>query len=245
MISVIIPTYGRLDLVRECIEHINLNVCEKEIIVIDDGYGIDIENVVLIKNEENKGFGASINIGIRNAKSDIVVICNSDVFIKSTCLQELAFALNYADIAGAKLFYIDGTIQHAGVTYCGNYNFYHYFWHQKEGGDEPKYCPVTGALMAFRKEVIERIGYFDESFPMAYEDVDFCFRAIKAGLRVLYWPGAIAVHLEGATRGNDYESKMAKNPIAYEREKQSMEYFKTKYSESEIKELCICKPFQA
>ena len=58
MISVIIPTYGRLDLVRECIENINLNVCEKEIIVIDDGYGIDIENVVLIKNEENKGFGA-------------------------------------------------------------------------------------------------------------------------------------------------------------------------------------------
>lgn len=243
MISIIIPTYGRLDLINECILHINLNVCDKEIIVIDDGYGIDVADIVLIKNKENKGFGASINEGIKIAKGDIIVICNSDVFIKSICLAELEFALNYADIVGAKLLYLDGTIQHAGITYLGNYLFYHYHWHEKDGEDEAKFCPVTGALMGFWKNTIKRIGYFDENFFMAYEDVDFCFRAIKAGLKVLYWPKARAIHLEGATRGNDYESKMAKNPTAYEKERAGMEYFKSKYSENEIRELCQSKEF--
>ena len=61
---------------------------------------------------------------------------------------------------------------------------------------------VTGACMYITREAIERVGLFDEAYPMAYEDVDWCLRAWQAGLRVLYFPAAALVHHESVTRGH-------------------------------------------
>jgi glycosyltransferase involved in cell wall biosynthesis len=62
---------------------------------------------------------------------------------------------------------------------------------------------VTGACMYVRREVIEAVGAFDERYAMAYEDVDWCLRAWRAGFRVLYFPSAQLVHHESLTRGTD------------------------------------------
>ncbi len=57
--------------------------------------------------------------------------------------------------------------------------------------------------MYVRREVIERIGAFDERYAMAYEDVDWCLRAWQAGMRVLYFPSAQLIHHESVTRGTE------------------------------------------
>ena len=239
MISVIIPTYGQEKLVKTCISYLK-DFCnlEKEIIVIDDGFGIDIEDdsITFIKHKSNYGFSCSVNAGIKRAKYDKIVLCNSDVFIHPGCIEKLVFALeNYADIVGAKLLYPDGTIQHAGIVYMGNKNFFHYKTEQPS-----QFVPVTGALIAFKKEVIEKIGGFDERYFVAFEDVDFCFRAIKAGLKVLYYNEAVAIHLEGATRGRTYKEKMEVNPEAFKKEIKGKNFFDTKYKDEEI--IKLCKP---
>jgi len=240
-ITIIIPTYGQEDLIKRCLDSINKNCkLNKEIIIVDDGYGLgnDYGNCRIIHHEDNRGFGAAINTGIRASKYDYIFIINSDVFIQDICLEKMIFALeNYADIVGAKLFYSDGRVQHAGVYYITNYMFMHYFQGKPQGGDVPIYCPITGALMGFKRSVIEKIGYFNENFFLAYEDIVFCFRAIKAGLKVLYWPEAKAVHLEGATR-------ITKSNEMAIREQAGRTYFKTLYTEKELEELCKPSPFQ-
>ena len=62
---------------------------------------------------------------------------------------------------------------------------------------------VTGACMYIKREVLDQVGLLDESYPMAYEDVDFCLRAWQAGFSTLYWPGAELYHLESVTRGTE------------------------------------------
>ena len=77
---------------------------------------------------------------------------------------------------------------------------------------------VTGACMYMRREVIERVGLFDEAYPMAYEDVDWCLRAWQAGFRVLYFPAAQLYHHESVTRGTDLgERERASQRVFWER----------------------------
>ena len=240
------PTYGHEKLVHMALDAIQDNCSlEAELIVIDDGYGLDIigDGIKCIKSITNDGFASSVNKGIKASKGKYIILINSDVFIKPDCIEQMIWALdNYADIVGAKLYYPDGSIQHAGMQYGGGFNFRHQYWHQIDGGHQPMYCVVTGALMGFTKKVIDKIGYFDEHYFLALEDVDFNFRAIKSGLKVMYWSYAEAIHLEGATRGNSLESKTIKHPDGLVKEQAGQQYFKTKYNEGEIVELCKIIP---
>ncbi|HTA35143.1 MAG TPA: glycosyltransferase, partial [Solirubrobacteraceae bacterium] len=77
---------------------------------------------------------------------------------------------------------------------------------------------VTGACMYVRREVIARIGAFDERYAMAYEDVDWCLRAWQAGFRVLYFPSAQLVHHESLTRGTEQgERELESQRLFWER----------------------------
>lgn len=231
MVSIIIPSYGQEQLLKLCISH--LDFCrDKEIIVVDDGYGIDLKDVKVIK-QANKGFAASVNEGIRQSKHETVAVINSDVLIYPGAIEQMIEALNVADLIGAKLYYPDGAVQHAGSIYSGNHQFCH-----DHSDRQSCYSLVTGALLVFTKSLIDKIGYFDEKFFIAYEDVDFCLRTLIAGLKVYYCAQAQAIHIEGATRGNDIASKTIKNQKAMIEEEKSKQYFKQKYSEEEIRRLC-------
>lgn len=233
MISFIIPTYGREDLIKLCIDYINRNCqLDKEIIVVDDGYGLDMPiqpNMKIVAEETNAGFAHSINRGVYHSKGDLLCFINSDVFISNGCIEHMVNQLNHADIVGAKLIYPNLKIQHAGQSYMGNYQFTHH-----QSNQPSRYVPVTGALMVMRKSFFDNMNGFDEGFFIAYEDVDLCFRAIGAGYKVFYDSKAVAIHFEGATRGNSIESKCQKNMYAFEREKEGLEYFKSKWTETQI-----------
>ena len=87
-------------------------------------------------------------------------------------------------------------------------------------------CPdtalaVTGACMYLRRALIDELGSFDEDFPMAYEDVDYCLRAWEAGWDVRYEPGARLTHVESPTRGTEVG----------ERERRSQDHFWDKWGD--------------
>jgi hypothetical protein len=99
-------------------------------------------------------------------------------------------------VAGSKIFYPDGeTIQHAGAWIEWPLGLTHHFSEPGTGPHPIEF--VTGAAIAFRREVLERVGLLDEGFwPGYFEDVDYCLRVREAGYEVRYVPEAMLDHAE-------------------------------------------------
>jgi GT2 family glycosyltransferase len=187
--------------------------------------GID----VLVESDRNSGFAANANRGIAASDSarDVVVL-NSDVEALPgwlECLQYGAYAHEGgAGIVGGQLQYPDGRIQFGGTLrnrdqpqwFDHRYRFKPHGWGPAEAPSPA--LAVTGACMYVRREVIERIGAFDERYAMAYEDVDWCLRAWQAGIGVLYFPSAQLVHHESLTRGGEQgERELETQRVFWER----------------------------
>jgi GT2 family glycosyltransferase/glycosyltransferase involved in cell wall biosynthesis len=223
-VDIVIPSYRDAEHVRTLARSIHRTVRHgmARVIVADDCSGAEhvhalraIDGIdVVVESKHNSGFAANANRGI--AASDPardVVVLNSDVDALPSwleCLQYGAYGHDGgAGIVGGQLQYPDGRIQFGGTV--RNRDQPHWFDHRyrfKPPGWGPADTPsfalaVTGACMYVRREVIERIGAFDERYAMAYEDVDWCLRAWQAGFRVLYFPSAQLVHHESLTRGMD------------------------------------------
>jgi GT2 family glycosyltransferase/glycosyltransferase involved in cell wall biosynthesis len=201
-----------------------------EIVVADDGSGSEhvaalraIGSIRVVAGETNLGFAANVNRGIAAASAEHdVVVLNSDM----TALPGWLAALQHAaagsaetetgtgtgtgtgiGIVGGKLLYPDGQIQSAGTvrhrTSPEWFDHRYRSWPPKFGpaGVGGPALAVSGACMYLTRELLTRVGTFDERYPMGYEDVDLCLRAWQAGLEVVYCPEAVLEHLESATRG--------------------------------------------
>jgi GT2 family glycosyltransferase/glycosyltransferase involved in cell wall biosynthesis len=221
-VDVVIPSFRDAEHVATLVHSIASTTRRgmARVIVSDDNSGAEhvaalraIDGIdVLVESERNSGFAANANRGIAasEAERDVVVL-NSDVEALPSwleCLQYGAYGHEGgAGIVGGQLQYPDGRIQFGGTV--RNRDQPQWFDHRyrfKPHGWGPADAPspalaVTGACMYVRREVIERIGAFDERYAMAYEDVDWCLRAWQAGFRVLYFPSAQLVHHESVTRG--------------------------------------------
>ena len=154
----------------------------------------------------------AVNIGLKDSCMDVILMDDDVVLWKSTFDGFFQKYYNMADIFGFKLLYPTGEIQHAGA-FVRNGTIGHIGWKCEDDGhfDEPYYvCHVTTSLVYIKRHVIEEIGGMAEDYPgMSFEDVDFSFRALKAGFKILYVPQP-AYHLESATKKKmpDFERKM-------------------------------------
>ncbi|HEY2571115.1 MAG TPA: glycosyltransferase, partial [Solirubrobacteraceae bacterium] len=231
-VDVVIPSYRDAEHVSTLVRSIEKTVRTgmARVIVADDCSGEQhlaalraIDGIdVLVESEHNSGFAANANRGIAasDPERDVVVL-NSDIEARPgwlECLQYGAYGHDGgAGIVGGQLQYPDGRIQFGGTV--RNRDQPQWFDHRyrfKPPGWGPADAPsaalaVTGACMYVRREVIERIDAFDERYPMAYEDVDWCLRAWQAGLRVLYFPSAQLVHHESVTRGTELGAREAES----------------------------------
>lgn len=162
----------------------------------------------------NLGFAAGVNAGISFARSDgssdraaIYALVNQDCIVRPGWLEPLVEVLVVdpeVAVAGARLYEPDDrTLQHAGGVILAN----GMTEHLGRGSTDPDAFReprdvdyVTAALCAFREDVWERFGPFDEGFrPVYYEEADFCVRCRRAGLRTLYVPASEAVHFEASS----------------------------------------------
>ena len=150
------------------------------------------------------------------AKGDapLILFVNDDVKVNNKgWLRALAQIAIQSDVGavGARLLYPDGRIQHAGVTLglfgCAGHAFRgmdgeirHYFGFADTTRNT---AAVTGACLMTRRAVFEELGGFDEiDLPVAFQDVDYCLKAVSRGLRVVYTPYAELYHFESASKEN-------------------------------------------
>ena len=160
-------------------------------------------DVQLVRNSSNLGFGGACNLGLAQAKGDVLVLLNQDTVVQPNWLAALVAVLEeYPDvgIVGSKAHYANGTIQHAGGIVDAQGGGAHIGYRQVDQGQFDRLVDVdyvTGASLAMRRKLYDEIGGFDPAFHPAYlEDVDLCWRARAAGWRVVYAPQSVLVHNE-------------------------------------------------
>lgn len=197
------------------------------------------ENCRVVRYEGGFNFSAINNFGRRAARGEYLLLLNNDVeVIGGAWLGEMLAlcAQPGVGVVGAKLYYPDDTIQHAGVIvglggYAGHSHKY-----AKRGGSGymfraatvQNFSAVTAACMLVKASVYDAAGGLDEGFAVAFNDVDFCLRVRRLGYRVLFTPYAELYHYESKSRGLDTKGA-AKERFAGERRR-----MKERYGESLI-----------
>lgn len=182
--------------------------------------------------EANFNFSRAINEGISHAAGEHFLLLNNDVeIIERAWLGELVDCLSYDNvgIVGAKLLYPNRRIQHAGVISGFGGLAGHWYLDKPEGFGGPmnrlhvrnSMTCVTGAVMLISGECARQVGRWDEeNFAVAYNDVDYCLRAHKAGFRIVWTPFASLIHHESISRGSD---RTGENRKRFEREKENLQ----------------------
>lgn len=222
----VIPTFNTIQLVERCLASIKAHSGpDLEVLVVDDGSRDSTAEVLcrrhgwvkLVTLPENVGFTRAVNRGLESVRGEIVVLLNSDTEIDSGSLDALGAAMEEdpgLGVAGASLVYPDGSPQWSGgpepnlpwlfalasglpgmLARLPGYRRLR----AVRGARDGEVAWVTGAAMAFRREVWEQIGPLDESFRFYCQDLDFCLRAQESGWRVAVVPGFRVVHSRGAT----------------------------------------------
>ena len=173
-------------------------------------------------------FSAINNFGAQFAKGEHLLLLNNDIEILSgDFLRELLSYSQRPDVGavGAKLYYPDDTIQHAGVLMGinGSAGHSHKSYPRTAVGDlyrlvtTQNYMAVTGACLMTKASLYHAAGGLDEEqFAVAYNDVDYCLKLWGQGLLNVYTPRAEAYHYESKSRGLD---TLSENAQRYEREK--------------------------
>lgn len=172
-------------------------------------------------------FSAINNFGRTYAKGDYLLLLNNDVeVINGGWLTEMLMQASRPGVAmcGAMLYYPDDTIQHAGIiTGLGGYAG-HSHKYKPRGGSGYMFraatvqdlSAVTAACLLVRAEVYDKLEGLDEDFTVAFNDVDFCLRARRAGWRVVWTPYAQLYHHESKSRGIDERDKAKKERFSGE-----------------------------
>ncbi|MGC9360062.1 MAG: glycosyltransferase family 2 protein [Anaerolineae bacterium] len=221
--SVIIPNWNGLRYLRPCLASLQAQTWPSfEVIVVDnastDGSAETVRrefpDVRVLALSKNGGYSGGCNAGIGAARGDVVVFLNNDIEAEPTWLEALLGALDRHPDAGSAasrmMLYDQPThIHSAGDTYgVDGLPDSRGVW-QPYGPpyDQERYVfGGCGGALAYRKEVLEDIGLFDERFFMYCEDVDLNWRAQLAGYRCIYTPDAVVRHHLSATGGGSLAS---------------------------------------
>lgn len=246
--SFVIPTVKQTTLVRDCIASIRKHEDHNgdyEIIVVEDGSDeetqnwlrgyCDREGVKFIAKKENRGFSHTVNVGMKHAVGDYIVLLNNDVLLIKPILSRIESAFQKdpkIGVVGAKLLYPDMRVQHAGVVLAemyGRKTFLHancFAPRSHPAVSQSQYfISVTGALYVIRRKAYEELGSFNESYFLSCEDTEYSLRCWQQGWRVFYAADVEATHQEGGTRGNNDETKLKKGRQWFLRERETLSKF--------------------
>jgi GT2 family glycosyltransferase len=228
-VSAILIVWNGMQFLPDCMRTLlaDLQSIEHEIIAVDngstDGSADFITNeyptVKLTRNSSNLGFAKAVNQGIEMSTGENLLLLNQDIRIRPGAVSALLKRLE-ADskigLIGPRFVGFDGVTQHSARSFPGIrhvwYKFFllselfpnhHEFGSWKMGWfdheSEREVDQPMGAAMLIRRDLIERVGKFDEQFPIFFNDVDFCRRVKDAGYKLLYYPGAVIEHYVGGS----------------------------------------------
>ncbi|MDE7332927.1 MAG: glycosyltransferase family 2 protein [Lachnospiraceae bacterium] len=194
------------------------------------------EKVQIVTYEGTFNYSAVNNLGASRARGQYILLLNNDTqVITVNWIEELLMYAQREDVGavGAKLYYADKTIQHAGVVLgLGAHRtagHSHYKQHRENLGYMGRLCyaqnvsAVTGACLLVKKSLFDEVGGLDESFAISLNDVDFCLKLREKGYLNVFTPFAELYHFESISRGLDDNGEKA------ERYNRESEQFRTKW----------------
>ena len=242
LISIIIPNKDQVESLDKCLESIEKSSYKNyEIIIVENNSTEDETFAYYKKIESDKirivywsdefNYSAINNFGVKHARGDYLLLLNNDVEVITTdWLEELTANCQRKDvgIVGARLYYPDDTIQHAGIVigiggvagalFVGMPRMFTGYLHK--AAIQQDLSAVTAACMMVKRSVYEELGGLEEELKVAFNDVDFCLRAREKGYLVVYDPNVELYHFESKSRGmEDSKEKLRRfqNEIEYMR----------------------------
>ena len=180
------------------------------------------DRVAVVTYQGEFNYSAINNLGVSYAQGDYILLLNNDTeVITVNWMEELLMYGQREDVGavGAKLYYADKTIQHAGVVIgLGAHRtagHTHYKQHRQNLGYMGRLCyaqnvsAVTGACLMVKKSLYDEVGGLEEGFAVSLNDVDFCLKLRKRGLLNVFTPFAELYHYESISRGLDDNGEKA------------------------------------
>lgn len=226
LVSIIIPSKDHPEVLMQCINSI-MELTEYknyQIVVVDNGSSVENYQVIKQYTDRHKitylyedyefNFSKMCNIGVKHANGDYLLFLNDDIeVIQPEWLSRMLGAAQQPHIGavGAKLLYPDTTlIQHSGVSIVQegpDHDFLrredsvpYYFGFNWVDRD----CiAITGACLMVKKDIFSQVMGYDEQFPIAYNDIDLCFKIHEAGYYLVVRNDVVAYHHESLSRGTD------------------------------------------
>jgi len=224
-VSVVIVSFNTRALLRTCLASVPSRA-DTEIIVVDnasadgsaDMVAEEFPAVDLVRAPSNLGFAAANNVAIGRARGRVFVLLNPDAVVNPDTIDTLT---RYMDahpgvgISGPTLVFPDGSFQSSGFAFptvtselrqSRRVNWVlerlgSKAWSRPPGDDPIEVDWVDGACLAIRREVTTEVGLLDERYFLYGEEVDWCYRAKRAGWRVVAVRGTKAVHHRGQSTG--------------------------------------------
>lgn len=228
LLDIVIPVYGRFDLLDRCIKAILASDTPfgYNVILVDNNSPDQVEakefysqyehntDFFIKRNKENQGFPRACNYGARRKSSPLILFLNSDAFVNPNTLQLLVKELDDPDIGivGTKLIFPEGIpnpnfagkVQHVGVSLN-----VHGVAHHPLLGWEPNHkrvlaireiFAVTGALLMTRRNLFQSINGFDEQYGGGtFDDLDYCMAVRTAGKKIILNQDAWCYHYANAS----------------------------------------------
>ena len=232
-VSIIIVNYKSEVPLLSCLKEIHSGQAIRgnlETIIVNNGTGNSklmkeiskFPKVVLVDIKKNIGFAAGVNMGIKVAKNNLILLLNPDTLasFKSINLLVKCLRKNKAGIVGGANYKFNGERHNTYVrkpdvyTYLFDYTnlrklvprdyFHrrHYYLDQPLPVSTKEVDAVSGSFMLIDRDVVEKIGLLDERYFMYLEDIDYCLRAGEAGFKVLFDPKSSIKHVGGYSSKN-------------------------------------------
>lgn len=256
LISIIIPTKDKADVLQRCLESIykKTKTQNYEIIVVDNNSEEEATFQLFKKYEQKENFrvlkqpipfnySRLNNEAARIARGDLLLFLNNDVeVITEDWLTLMAGEAERKEIGavGVKLLYPDDTVQHAGVV-LGILGVAGHMGVGKDREDNGymshlatrrNYSAVTAACLMVRREVFEEAGGFEEAIKVAFNDIDFCMKVRELGYRNVFLADVLLYHYESLSRG------LEDSPEKIARFNAEVSYMKKKWGEQLIQDPC-------
>ena len=222
LVSIIIPTMGKLELLHPCLESLLDNTAYRnyELVMLDNSRGrfpegityLKEKNLTVIECDEDFNWARLNNIGARHAKGEYLLFLNDDIeIIDGNWLHELIKQAQRKAVGavGALLYYPGGAIQHAGILLVDHGGGCAHLFHrmmpnsgiyQRLDETVREVSAVTGACLMLARNKFEELDGFDEELAVAGNDVDLCLRLLQSGYRNIWTPKCRLVHHESISR---------------------------------------------
>jgi GT2 family glycosyltransferase len=228
-LSIVIVNYNTKELTLNCIDSIlkNSRDLTYEIIVVDNGSTeqliIDNSKVTIIKNKENLGFAAGNNKAREYCHGNYVLFLNSDTLVhEGTLAKSLEYMKGHSEIGalGCKTVLPNGQLDKdarrsfptpwVALTHFSGLDrifpasktFARYWYGYKSADQISDVDVIQGAYCMVRRDLLDKIDWYNESYFLDGEDIDLCFRIKEAGYKVVYYPEVYITHIKKASKNN-------------------------------------------